>query len=228
MIEGPKSAVFTTVRARNGHLFHLDFHLERLSRHANKLGIPIPKIDLPNNLEGLVKIQIDHSGVQFSSKPFYQEIHMDAEGVTVPAPRWTRKVAGTKHGDWDAYRKITSDAFSKGADVALLVHDFCIVDGDRVMPIVLDEDGVVWISNPESGRVDSVTFDVCRPLIEEAGFIISEGRLNERLVARAKEIVLLGTGMGAARLTILDGIDIGDGTDKLQRTCIAALGDDWR
>ena len=68
------------------------------------------------------------------------------------------------------------------------MHDFCIVDGDRVMPLVLDEDGVVWISGPEFGGVDSVTFDICKPKIEQAGFVISEGRLNERLVARAKEM----------------------------------------
>ena len=188
----------------------------------------IPEFDIPEDLEGLVRIQVDANGAQFSAKPFYQEIHMDAEGVTAPAPRWTRKVSGTKHGDWDAYRKITADAFSKGADVALLVHDHCIVDGDRVMPLVLDEDGVVWISGQEFGGVDSVTYDVCKPHIEKSGFVITEGRLNERLVARAKEVVLLGTGMGAARLTVLDGVDVGDGTSFLQQTCIEALGEDWR
>ena len=228
MMVGPKSAVFTTVRARDGKLFHLDFHLARLSRHADKLGIVIPEFDIPEDLDGLVRIQVDANGAQFSAKPFYQEIHMDAEGVTAPAPRWTRKVSGTKHGDWDAYRKITADAFSKGADAALLVHDHCIVDGDRVMPLVLDEDGVVWISGQEFGGVDSVTYDVCKPHIEKSGFVITEGRLNERLVARAKEVVLLGTGMGAARLTVLDGVDVGDGTSFLQQTCIEALGEDWR
>ena len=228
MMVGPKSAVFTTVRAREGHLFHIDLHLSRLLRHAKILGIEIPEFDIPPGLEGLIKIQVDESGAEFNSKPFYQDIHMEAEGVTVPAPRWTRKVTGTKHGDWGAYRKITTDAFDKGADVALLVHDYCIVDGDRVMPLVLDQDGVVWISGPEFGGVESVTFDVCKPEIEAAGFVISEGRLNERLVARAKEFVLLGTGMGAARLTILDGVDIGDGSDKLQQVCIRALGEDWR
>ena len=228
MMVGPKSAVFTTVRAREGHLFHIDLHLSRLLRHAKILGIEIPEFDIPPGLEGLIRIQVDESGAEFNSKPFYQEIHMEAEGVTVPAPRWTRKVTGTKHGDWGAYRKITTDAFDKGADVALLVHDYCIVDGDRVMPLVLDQDGVVWISGPEFGGVESVTFDVCKPEIEAAGFVISEGRLNERLVARAKEFVLLGTGMGAARLTILDGVDIGDGSDKLQQVCIRALGEDWR
>ena len=228
MMVGPKSAVFTTVRAREGHLFHIDLHLSRLLRHAKILGIEIPEFDMPPGLEGLIRIQVDESGAEFNSKPFYQEIHMEAEGVTVPAPRWTRKVTGTKHGDWGAYRKITTDAFDRGADVALLVHDYCIVDGDRVMPLVLDQDGVVWISGPEFGGVESVTFDVCKPEIEAAGFVISEGRLNERLVARAKEFVLLGTGMGAARLTILDGVDIGDGSDKLQQVCIRALGEDWR
>ena len=73
-----------------------------------------------------------------------------------------------------------------------------------------------------------MTFNVCRPQIEAAGFVISEGRLNERLVARAKEFVLLGSGMGAAKLTVLDDVNIGDGSNKLQQICIKALGDDWR
>jgi branched-subunit amino acid aminotransferase/4-amino-4-deoxychorismate lyase len=227
-MEGPKSAVFTTVRARDGHLFHLDLHLDRLARHASILGIAVPSIDVPNGLEGLVRIQVDSSGVQFTTMPFYQEVHMDAEGITVPAPRWSRKVAGTKHGDWNPYREITSEAFKQGADVALLVHEFCIIDGDRVMPLVLDDDGVVWISDAKLGGVDSVTFEVCKSAIENAGFVISEGRLNERMVARAKEFVLLGTGMGAARLTVLDDVDIGDGSNNLQQVCISALGDDWR
>ena len=228
MVIGPKSAVFTTVRARDGKLFHLDLHLQRLARHAAVLGIEVPDIEIPDGLEGLIRIQIDTEGVSFNFKEFYQEIHMDAEGITVPAPRWSRKIMGTKHGDWDAYRQITSEILNKGVDVAILVHDYCIIDGDRVMPLILDNDGVVWISDSKLGGVDSVTFDVCKGAIKDSGFVISEGRLNERIVARAKEIVLLGTGMGAARLTVLDDVDIGDGSDNLQKVCIEALGEDWR
>ncbi|MAV43222.1 MAG: hypothetical protein CMA30_01955 [Euryarchaeota archaeon] len=224
---GPKSAVFTTVRARNGELFHLDLHLERLAKHAKILGIEVPEVIIPSELEGLVRIEIHSDRVSFDVKPFYQEIHMEAEGITVPAPRWTRKVTGTKHGDWQPYREITQNVFAKGADVGLLVHDYCIIDGDRVMPLVLDDDGVVWVSDSKLGGVSSVTFDVCKNAIKEAGFVISSGRLNERMVARAKEIVLLGTGMGAARLTVLDDVDIGDGSDNLQQVCISALGENW-
>ena len=227
-MQGPKSAVFTTVRARNGYLFHLDKHLARLARHGEILGIIIPEINIQENLEGLIQISVSDGNVSFQTKPFYQEAHMLAEGITVPAPRWTRKVMGTKHGDWEPYREITSKVLDSGADVALLIHEFCIIDGDRVMPLVLDEDGVVWISEVSLGGVDSVTFEVCKSAIEEEGFIIQSGRLNERLVARAKEIVLLGTGMGAARLEILDDTVIGDGTNTLQQVCITALGEDWR
>jgi len=34
--------------------------------------------------------------------------------------------------------------------------------------------------------------------------------------------------MGAAKLCILDDVDIGDGSSNLQKVCIQALGDDWR
>ena len=152
---------------------------------------------------------------------------MEAEGISFPAPRWTRKINGTKHGDWEPYREITTQVFQKGADVGILIHDHCIIDGDRVTPIVLDNDGVVWISEPSLGGVDSVTFTVCKPFIENAGFVISKGRLNEKLVANCKEIVLLGSGMGAARLVTLDDVEIGDGTNNLQTICIEALGEDW-
>tara|TARA_B100000035_G_scaffold313441_1_gene327136 strand:- start:213 stop:896 length:684 start_codon:yes stop_codon:yes gene_type:complete len=226
-MRSPKTAVFTTVRAKNGHLFHLDLHMERLAKHAEILGLEVPDIDIPENLEGLVRIEINSTGYIINVKKFYQEPHMDAEGITFPAPRWTRKVNGTKHGNWEPYQKITSEVFEKGADVGLLVHDYCIIDGDRVTPLVLDNDGVVWISDSSLGGVDSVTFQACKPIIENAGFVISEGRLNEKLVAHAKEIVLLGSGMGAARLTVLDDVDIGDGSNSLQKICIAALGEDW-
>ena len=66
MVIGPKSAVFTTVRARDGNLFHLDLHLQRLTRHAAVLGIEVPEIEIPKDLEGLIRIQIDNDGVSFN------------------------------------------------------------------------------------------------------------------------------------------------------------------
>ena len=226
-MQSPKSAVFTTVRAHDGRMLHLDLHLARLARHAEILGIEVPEFVIPEGLHGLVRIQVENNEVSFDVIPFYQEPHSVIEGITVPAPRWTRKITGTKHGAWDPYREITTQVFEKGADVALLVHEFCIVDGDRAMPLVLDEDGTVWVSSPEFGGVDSVSFLACKSAIEAAGFVIHEGRLNERLVARAKEFVMLGTGMGAARLEVLDDVDIGDGSNTLQMICKAALKEEW-
>ena len=242
MARMPRSAVFTTALwDGNSKIADFDKHVRRLKNHAERL-----RIDLPENPEQLIAQTIINRTNKYNHKKLLNITFDSASGefkiiprelpklrncmidaMTIPIKKWLGQVTGTKHGDWDAYRKITTDTFSKGADVALLVHEHCIVDGDRVMPLVLDEDGVVWISGPEFGGVDSVTFDVCRPEIEAAGFVISEGRLNERLVARAKEFVLLGSGMGAARLTVLDDVDIGDGSNKLQQVCIKALGEDW-
>ena len=37
-------------------------------------------------------------------------------------------------------------AEEKGADLALLGHNYSIIDCDRCTPLVLDEDGVIWRS----------------------------------------------------------------------------------
>ena len=56
MASGPKSAVFTTVRAKKAFVPSQPA-LERLSRHAEILGIEVPEIEIPNGLDGLVRIQ---------------------------------------------------------------------------------------------------------------------------------------------------------------------------
>ena len=96
---GPKSLVFTTARVRNGHVFHFDLHEKRLRKHGDKLGIKIPHIVVPDCEDGLLRIEVKNETAQYSIKPFYQEVHMEAEGIAVPAPRWTRKITGLKHGD---------------------------------------------------------------------------------------------------------------------------------
>ena len=73
-------------------------------------------------------------------------------------------------------------------------HDYSIVDGDRCTPLVLDEDGVVWVSHANSS-VLSITLSAIHDSILEAGFHIQQGNLNERLVARCVEAVAVGSGL---------------------------------
>ena len=233
----PRDSVFTTVTWDGlSHFADYKTHLKRLSDHAKRLRISLPEnieslisehflaiLPLENGQQkqplGLVKISIDSdANVQLSSRPITLR-NEEIEAVTVPAPRWNRKVTGTKHGDWVPYHQARMKADDVGADLALLVHDFSIIDGDRASPILLDEDGVVWYSNSESGGVESITRSIILTNLEEHGLPFQNGKLTERLVARAHEMVALGSGMGASRIITIDGEDIGGAANELTQIC---------
>jgi len=211
---GPRRAVFTTAWANNGRIHELGKHLARMEIHAQRL-----KIELPNDLEKRVisaEIPQEETLVVIRWEEdlkltFREPIRLQAaEAISVPAPRWTSSVTGCKHGDWQPYLDAGNQASEKGADVAILIHDYCIVDADRAMPIILDEDGTLWIASTDQGGVDSITFSLLRPEIEKMGIPICEGRLNERLTARAREFLLLGTGIGVANVKEIDGVEVGN------------------
>ena len=235
----PRDSVFTTVTWDGlHHVADLKAHLNRLSNHAIRL-----RMNLPENLEGeikkaftdivslkngqlkqpigLVKIVIDcteQSPVRLSERTIALR-NEEIEAITVPAPRWNRKVTGTKHGDWAPYHQARLKADSEGSDLALLVHEFSIIDGDRASPILLDEGGLVWYSSIELGGVESITRSIILSKLGEHGFPFQSGNLTERLVARAHEMVALGSGMGACRIITIDGEDIGGSADLLTQIC---------
>ena len=235
----PRDSVFTTVTWDGlHHVADLKAHLNRLSNHAIRL-----RMTLPENLEteikkaftdivslkngqlkqpiGLVKIVIDcteQSPVRLSERTITLR-NEEIEAITVPAPRWNRKVTGTKHGDWAPYHQARLKADSEGSDLALLVHEFSIIDGDRASPILLDEGGLVWYSSIELGGVESITRSIILSKLGEHGFPFQSGNLTERLVARAHEMVALGSGMGACRIITIDGEDIGGPADLLTQIC---------
>jgi branched-subunit amino acid aminotransferase/4-amino-4-deoxychorismate lyase len=131
------------------------------------------------------------------------------EAITVEAPRWSPKVNGTKHGDWQPYLNAMNQADQAGTDLALLVHEYAIVDGDRATPMVFDEDSTVWVCGDTEGAVESITASILIPLLEDSGIPVQKGRLNERLVARALEMVAVGSGLGASQIESIDGDAIG-------------------
>ena len=231
---GPRSSVFTTMRfSHERGLFLFGHHLARMLEHAAKLRIDESNInreslfDLllknpPQISEGLVRIECTkNSELSVAYRPFtIQNEAIDA--ITVPSPIWPPRVAGTKHGAWGAYIEARNYAEQKGADLALMVHDYSIVDGDRCTPLVLDEDGVVWVSHANSS-VSSVTFNAMHDSILEAGFHIQQGNLNERLVARCVEAIAVGSGVGVLKIDSIDNEPIGDGSTRLFDVCVNIL-----
>mgnify|MGYP001169141484 CR=1 FL=1 len=233
------SSVFTTLRWENGRVAWLERHLHRLRSHAERLDIEWPS-DFNNRLSSasvsgdgnLCRIRLSRSGQvavnlstsEYPSPPF--------TALSQAAPRFDQRAQGTKHAAWSEYQQARKNANDGSADIALLVHDGAVVDGDRCTPILLDVDGVAFAPSPEGGGIDSVTLSVLKPAIENAGIPFRYARLTETLLGRAAEIIVVGTGVGVAWLSEIDGQSVGKGSPgPLYNTCKSAfelaLEDAW-
>jgi len=225
------NSAFTTLRWENGRVAWLENHLQRLRSHAERLGIGWPN-DFRQRLasiqpigEGnLCSIQLNREG---SIEATLRESHYAPSplcAVSHTAPRFTRKVQGTKHAAWSPYQNARREAVSKGADIALLVHEGVVVDGDRCTPIILDSDGVAYAPSVECGGIDSITLRILQPAIESAGIPFRYARLTEKLLGRASELIVVGTGVGVAWLNEVDSQNIGSNSPgPLYETCSAAF-----
>lgn len=232
--QGPRSSVFTTMRfSKRRGLFLFENHLRRLDAHAARLRIDAKDITRdsivellkekhPQFDEGLLRVEVSSQlEINLSYRPLVLE-NERVDGVTFPSPVWAKRVAGTKHGAWDAYLDARKHAENLGADLALMVHEYCIVDADRCTPLILDEDGVIWHSSSPNS-VDSITFDAMRSSLLAAGYHIQTGKLNERLVARCVEAVAVGSGVGVFGIDSIDGEPIGDEGSRLFDLCKSIL-----
>jgi branched-subunit amino acid aminotransferase/4-amino-4-deoxychorismate lyase len=223
----PRGLVFTTmVWDQAVYVADFDRHLQRLVEHARRLRIPWPADfqqrlnDTFNAIEttpsptlrkpaGLLRLEVHRSG-EVTIKPRSFSLRNEPlEAIAVAAPRWSPKINGTKHGDWAPYREAVIQADKAGADIALLIHEFAIVDADRATPIVFDEDGTAWLAEVSEGGVYGITAEVLAPLLEKEGIPIQRGKLNERLVARSLEMVAVGAGVGVAQIEAIDGEPVG-------------------
>ena len=223
----PRDLVFTTmVWDGNASVADLQAHIERMKRHADRLRIqwPVNMNELisralgqlghhatgqPYQPNGLLRMELKRNGELNLEPRTFSLRNEQIEAITVEAPRWSPKVNGTKHGDWQPYLNAMNQADRAGTDLALLVHEYAIVDGDRATPMVFDEDSTVWVCDDTEGSVESITASILIPLLEASGIPVQKGRLNERLVARALEMVAVGSGLGASQIESINGDLIG-------------------
>jgi branched-subunit amino acid aminotransferase/4-amino-4-deoxychorismate lyase len=175
------------------------------TRPAGRLGI----VDLQP--PALLRVTVDCDGdVTLNIRtpvPLFDS--SEAAAVAYPMPKFTRRIAGTKHAAWQPYHEARAHAESRGADVALLIDDEIIVDADRASPILLDSDGVAYFSTTESGAVDSLTLRALSGAILAAGIPLRPARLTRTLVARCSELIVVGSGIGVARIIDIDGQLVG-------------------
>ncbi|MDP6889429.1 MAG: aminotransferase class IV [Candidatus Thalassarchaeaceae archaeon] len=233
------ASVFTTLRWDGSRVAWLDRHILRLRRHAECLEIEWPT-DFDQRLASttldgdgnLCQISLNRDGEIRLTLRRTEYPHSPLTAISQVAPRFNQRVQGTKHDDWSAYQIARKNAKDSGADIALLVHNGIIVDGDRCTPILLDIDGIAYAPEPDGGGVDSVTLEVLSPAIEASGIPFRRARLTEKLLGRAREIIVVGTGVGVAWLNQIDGQPIGtNSSGPLYTTCALAfeskLRDSW-
>ena len=216
---GPRSAVFTTLLVNSrGEVADWEHHAQRLSAHAQRLRITLPSHQPTIGREDVSSLRLARILCRSGEKEWDVDVreipvrNEELEAISYPAPRWNERTNGTKHGAWDAYHDAQEAAEAKGCDVALLIHEYNVVDADRGTPLVLDEDGTVWVSSSGSGGVESITLGILRQGLPALGLPVIEGQLNERTVARCAEMVVVGTGLGACRIASIDGEPLGRST----------------
>jgi len=240
----PQELVFTTMRTEEWRVAHLDAHLGRMREHAGRLGIAWPEdarakagaalvSNMPTDLNSLIQLSLTAAGVWAAeSRPLTEDDEVALTCITHEAPRWSGGLTGTKHGGWEPYMVAKRAAVKAGADVALLIHDEAVVDADRATLLLLDDDGTAWYPDPGLGGVRSLTLESIAPGLVSEGIPVHSGRITATMLVRAREVVLLGTGIGVAALTALDGEPVGaEGDDDFRSLCAnlhqRALEDGW-
>ena len=213
----------------------IDEHIKRLKTHCNKLSIEYPpnvKEKFAIACESLTKLE-NNAKYHSSQPPFLLRFSLSSSGAidvkgrknrphngkltaTISeAPRWSGEITGTKHADWSKYLRITKNAEELGFDIALLIFNETIVDADRSTPILLDHDGIAWVCDNKMGGVDSITLDYVENVLETHGIPLMRGRLTATMLLRSEELLVLGTGVGVAKVIEVDGTKIGNDSNIL-------------
>ena len=237
----PADGVFTTL-AWDGDekILLLDKHIDRLKKHCQKLSINFPQNFNEKVIQACASLtKISDAGLNFhpSQPPCLLRITLSSSGVisakgrqNIPhngtltatiteAPRWDGNITGTKHADWEIYNKITNNTQDSGFGVALLIFGDTIIDADRCTPLLLDHDGTAWACDTNMGGVDSITLDYVKAHLDNQGIPLVMGKLTAKMVLRSEELLVLGTGIGVAKITEVDGTNIGRGSNTLYTIC---------
>ena len=229
-----------------------DLHFNRLFRHSQILVIEInddlPKIIL-NKLEKqdqfenldelnyeipfLVKIIIKKDGeifIQTRKNKHWQDDPLQA--ISMKLPDFELPILGTKHGNWQPYDEARKLAIDHDSDIALLFKNNLLIDGDYCLPLMLDNDGVAYHPSNTDGALDSVTLQLLRNDVEELGIPIRSAKINLKMLSRASELIVIGSGMGVCSVGSIDGTPIGKPKGKLYQVARAVwlnkLNNDWQ
>lgn len=247
----PSFEVWSTV-AWDGktNLLAANLHFDRMERHSDRLNFSLPEnfrkriftelgkltfSDIPivqeNQPPYLVKIRITNEGIISLVPRLNQPWPSILKAITVSAPIWEGEIRGTKHGDWKPYFDAKKLALENNADISLLIENNNLIDGDRCLPILLDIDGTAYYPRVEDGTLDSITLEQIKNCLENYGIPIRPSIISMNLILRAKEMIVIGSGMGIQSLGKIDGKKIGKPRGRLYESAMSCwlsrLSNSW-
>jgi branched-subunit amino acid aminotransferase/4-amino-4-deoxychorismate lyase len=228
-----------------------DLHFNRLLRHSKILGIEIEDdflIIIHNKLEK--QIQFNNLDILNYEIPFLIKFIFQKNGdisliirrnkywhdnplraISMKLPNFELPILGTKHGNWEPYNDARRLAISHDSDLALLFNNDLLIDGDHCTPLMLDSDGIAYHPSNLDGALDSVTLELLKNGIEESGIPIRSAKINLKMLSRASELIVIGSGMGICPVGSIDGTLIGNPKGKLYQIArevwLNKLNNDW-
>ena len=232
----PSLEVWTTMAYDgNKSLLAPYLHFNRLLKHSQILGIDVnvdlskivfeelgkmPNIEDYNKLNEeipfLVKLKVNREGI-ISLEMRKNNLWTDnpLQAISMMAPDFELPILGTKHGDWQTYENAREQAINHNSDIALFFKDNFLIDGDHCMPLMLDNDGIAYHPKHSDGALDSITLEQLREDMELLGIPIRGAKISLKMLLRASELIVLGSGMGVCSVGTIDGTKIGMPKGKL-------------
>jgi len=232
--------LFETMRAYRGKVFRLDSHLNRLSRAAEILGLPIKTPNLKKAVMDILRInKLNDARIRITISP--------GEGAMVPDPSTCKKptvlimaqhyqhypekvyqkgfraiISSTHRNSQSFLSRLKSTSYlesiitrqearAEGVDEALLLNEHGVLAEASMSNIFVITDGTLRTPPERSGILPGITREAILELASQLGIKAAEQDIKPEELSQAEEAFLTNSLIEVIPLTEVEGKPIGSG-----------------
>ena len=232
--------LFETMRAYRGQVFRLDSHLNRLSRAAEILGLPIRALELKEAVMDTLRAnRLDDARIRITVSP--------GEGEMVPDPSTCSKptvlimagryqpypqevyqkgfraiVSSIRRNSQSPLSRLKSTSYlesmlareearAAGVDEALFLNEKGLLAEASMSNIFVVTEGTLRTPGEESGILPGITRGTILELAPQVGIAALEGDIEPDELLQAEEAFLTNSLMEIMPLTEVEGKPVGSG-----------------
>jgi branched-chain amino acid aminotransferase group I len=244
--------LFETMRAYSGRIFRLDSHLERLSKSAQLLGLPLNACDLEKACSDTLKAnKLEEARIRLTASIGEGEAIPDpprnpkptvlvvATSYTPPSAETYKKgykvvVASIHQNSQSPLSRLKTvnylnqllarrEAKEKGDDEAILLNERGSLCEGSTDNIFLVSKGILITPSEESGCLPGITRHVVLELAQELGFKVAEREVRLEELLNADEAFLTSSLIELMPITEVNGKSIGKSkTHKVTKRLMSA------